>query len=73
MDEPTRGIDVGAKGEIYNLVRQLAKEGKSILFVSSELEEIQTVSDRIVVMRAGEFVRELPMNSTVEEMMHYAV
>ena len=54
MDEPTRGIDVGAKGEIYNLVRQLAREGKSVIFVSSELEEIQTVSDRILVMREGE-------------------
>ena len=73
MDEPTRGIDVGAKGEIYNLVRQLAREGKSVIFVSSELEEIQTVSDRILVMREGEITKELPMNSTVEEMMRYAV
>ena len=73
MDEPTRGIDVGAKGEIYNRVRQLAREGKSVIFVSSELEEIQTVSDRILVMREGEITKELPMNSTVEEMMRYAV
>ena len=73
MDEPTRGIDVGAKSEIYALVRQLADEGKSIIFVSSELEEVQLVSDRILVMGQGKVTAELPMNATVEEMMRYAV
>lgn len=73
MDEPTRGIDVGAKSEIYALVRQLADEGKSIIFVSSELEEIQMVSDRILVMGQGRVTKELPMNASVEEMMKYAV
>lgn len=73
MDEPTRGIDVGAKSEIYALVRQLADEGKSIIFVSSELEEIQMVSDRILVMGQGMVTKELPMNASVEEMMKYAV
>lgn len=73
MDEPTRGIDVGAKSEIYALIRELAQEGKSILFVSSELEEVQIVSDRILVMKEGSITRELPANSTVEEMMRYAV
>ena len=73
MDEPTRGIDVGAKSEIYALIRKLADEGKSIIFVSSELEEVQLVSDRILVMNKGRITKELPANSTVEEMMCYAV
>ena len=73
MDEPTRGIDIGAKSEIYALIRELAGMGKSILFVSSELEEIQMVSDRILVMSKGTVVKELKMNSTVEEMMSHAV
>ena len=73
MDEPTRGIDVGAKSEIYALIRELAQEGKSIIFVSSELEEVQIVSDRILVMKEGVITKELPANSTVEEMMRYAV
>jgi ABC-type sugar transport system ATPase subunit len=62
LDEPTRGIDVGAKSEIYRLMDDLAKEGKAILLISSELEEVLSMSDRILVMRegrlAGEFERE---------------
>lgn len=73
MDEPTRGIDVGAKSEIYKLVRELAKEGKSIIFVSSELEEIQMVCDRILVICDGRIRKELPAKSTVQEIMKYAV
>lgn len=53
MDEPTRGIDVGAKHEIYQLMRQLAKEGVSIIFVSSDLPEIINMSSRVVVMHEG--------------------
>ena len=62
LDEPTRGIDVGAKSEIYRLMDDLAREGKAILLISSELEEVLSMSDRILVMRegrlAGEFDRE---------------
>ena len=54
LDEPTRGIDVGAKYEIYRLINQCAEEGKAILFVSSEIEELMGVCDRILVIRAGE-------------------
>jgi ribose transport system ATP-binding protein len=54
LDEPTRGIDVGAKYEIYRLINQCAEEGKAILFVSSEIEELLGVCDRILVIRAGE-------------------
>ena len=54
FDEPTRGIDVGAKSEIYRIMRELSMEGKAILMVSSELPEIISVCDRVVVFRGGE-------------------
>jgi ribose transport system ATP-binding protein len=54
FDEPTRGIDVGAKQEMYHLIRQLAEEGKSIIMVSSELAEIIGLSDHVVVLHEGE-------------------
>ena len=53
LDEPTRGVDVGAKFEIYRIIRQLAAEGTAILLVSSELPELLGLSDRIVVMHEG--------------------
>ncbi len=54
LDEPTRGIDVGAKAEIYRLMRELADGGAVILMISSDMEEILNVSDRIAVMHEGE-------------------
>jgi len=54
LDEPTRGIDVGAKAEIYKLIRELAGEGIGIIFISSELPEIVGMSDRVIVMHEGE-------------------
>ena len=54
LDEPTRGIDVGAKAEIYRLMRALAGQGTVILMISSDMEEILNVSDRIAVMHEGE-------------------
>jgi ribose transport system ATP-binding protein len=53
FDEPTRGIDVGAKAEIYRLMRALADEGVGIMMISSDMEEVIGVSDRIAVMHAG--------------------
>ena len=53
FDEPTRGIDVGAKAEIYELIERLAAEGKAVLFVSSELPEVIRLADRVLVMREG--------------------
>lgn len=59
MDEPTRGIDVGAKSEIYALMRKLTEAGKSIIMISSEMAEIMKVSDRIIVMHEGEVTGEI--------------
>jgi erythritol transport system ATP-binding protein len=58
MDEPTRGIDVGAKQEIFDIVVQLAKQGLGIIFVSTELKEVLAISDRIIVMSKGKITRE---------------
>jgi ribose transport system ATP-binding protein len=66
-DEPTRGIDVGAKAEIYALLRQLAAQGMGILLISSELPEVLGMSDRILVMREGELAGELSGASATEE------
>ena len=67
VDEPTHGIDVGAKAEIYGLLRQLAAEGKGILLISSELPELLTLADRILVIREGQVSGELPGRQTTEE------
>jgi ABC-type sugar transport system ATPase subunit len=67
MDEPTRGIDVGAKAEIHRLMSGLAKEGLAVLMISSELPEIMGMSDRILVMRAGTIVAELARGAASQE------
>lgn len=73
LDEPTRGIDIGAKQEIYTLMRKLAAEGLAILFVSSEMEEIITLPDRVLVMREGAITGELQQSELSEEaVMHLA-
>ena len=73
FDEPTRGIDVGAKAEIYELMNKLVKEGKSIIMISSELTEVLRMSDRIVVMCEGRKTGELSIEeATQEKIMHYA-
>lgn len=73
MDEPTRGIDVNSKMEIYNIIVELVKRGKGIIIVSSELPEILGISDRIIVMHEGEVKGELKsQDATQEKIMHYA-
>ena len=73
LDEPTRGIDVGAKQEIYKLMEELAGKGVAILFVSSEMEEILGMSDRVLVMHEGRLTGELQRNELSEEaVMHLA-
>jgi putative multiple sugar transport system ATP-binding protein len=67
LDEPTRGIDVGAKYEIYTIINQLAEEGKSIIFISSELPEILGICDRIYVMNEGRIVGELTKEEASQE------
>jgi galactofuranose transport system ATP-binding protein len=70
LDEPTRGIDVGAKAEIQRLVLELAAEGKSIVFISSELEEVLRISHRIVVMRDHKKAAEYPGEVDDQTVMH---
>ncbi len=73
FDEPTRGIDVGAKSDIYKLMNELVKEGKSIIMISSELPEVLRMSDRIVVMCEGRKSGELTINeATPKKIMHLA-
>jgi putative multiple sugar transport system ATP-binding protein len=67
LDEPTRGIDVGAKYEIYTIINRLANEGKGIILISSELPEILGVCDRIYVMREGRIVGEVPASEASQE------
>ena len=73
FDEPTRGIDVGAKSEMYALMEDLASKGKSVIMISSELAEIQRLSDRVIVMCEGRITGELDIaDATQEEIMKYA-
>jgi ABC-type sugar transport system ATPase subunit len=73
LDEPTRGIDVGAKAEIYSLIRRLAGEGMAVLMTSSELPELLTVADRILVMCEGRLTADFPRaEATEERIMHAA-
>ena len=75
FDEPTRGVDVGARYEIYQLINELAGQGKAVLLISSELPEVLGVADRILVMRAGRIAGELPdaRAATQEQVLRLAV
>ncbi|WP_114571692.1 sugar ABC transporter ATP-binding protein [Exiguobacterium flavidum] len=73
FDEPTKGVDVGAKGDIFDLITRLAEDGKGIVYASSELNEILRITDRVYVMYDGEIVKELVTRETSEEeIMYYA-
>ena len=67
LDEPTRGIDVGAKYEIYCIINDLVKAGKSVIMISSELPEVIGMSDRIYVMNEGKFIAEMPASEATQE------
>jgi inositol transport system ATP-binding protein len=67
LDEPTRGIDVGAKSEVYRLMTEFVKTGRSIIMISSELPEILGMSDRIMVMHEGDKVGELTRSEATQE------
>src|ERR1035437_193826 len=73
LDEPTRGVDVGAKEEIHKLIDDLAKQGLAILVISSDLPEILALSDRIIVIREGRIAGELPGGSNAEAILQLAV
>ncbi len=72
LDEPTRGIDVGAKAEIYQLIRRLASEGRAIVMTSSELPELLAVADRIIVLCEGRLAAEIPRALATEEAIMHA-
>ena len=67
LDEPTRGVDVGAKAEIYALIRRLAADGAAVLVISSELPEVLQLSDRIAVMARGRIAGIVPARGATEE------
>ena len=67
LDEPTRGIDVGAKYEIYCIINDLAAEGKSVIMISSELPEVLGMSDRIYIMNEGRMVGEMKASEATQE------
>ena len=75
FDEPTRGIDVGAKFEIYQLMNRLAEQGKGIIMISSELPEVLGMSDRIMVLNEGELMGEVANSPEVtqEQLMALAI
>ena len=73
FDEPTRGIDVGAKVEIYNLMNQLKKQGIAVMFVSSEMPEVLGIADRVIVMCDGRITGEVMANETTQnEVLKFA-
>ena len=74
LDEPTRGIDVGAKADVHALIAGLADQGKAVLLISSEMSELLALSDRLLVMRQGEISAELdPLKVTQEEVLKHAM
>jgi len=73
LDEPTQGVDVGAKSEIHRIIRTLAKEGLAVLMISSDLPEVLGMSDRIAVMREGKLTAVLPGNADAHEVMAAAL
>jgi putative multiple sugar transport system ATP-binding protein len=73
LDEPTRGIDVGAKYEIYGIINKLAEEGKAVIVISSEMPELLGISDRIYVMNEGRFVGEMPTKEASQEKIMRAI
>jgi putative multiple sugar transport system ATP-binding protein len=73
LDEPTRGIDVGAKYEIYTIIARLAAEGKAVIVISSEMPELLGISDRIYVMNEGRIVGEMAASDASQEKIMRAI
>ena len=72
IDEPTRGIDIGNKSQIYDFIDRLVRAGKAVIVVSSELPELVGLSDRVLVMRGGRIVAELTGKAITEQNVVYA-
>jgi ribose transport system ATP-binding protein len=74
LDEPTRGVDIGAKSEIYKLIGEIAQQGVAVIFISSELPEVVGIAQRVLVMRNGSIVAELKDKNeiTQETIMAFA-
>src|SRR5439155_12405715 len=72
LDEPTQGVDIGARAEIYLLIKNIVGRGGSVLMISSDLPELLGMSHRIAIMRNGELVATLPGGATQEEVMRHA-
>jgi ABC-type sugar transport system ATPase subunit len=66
LDEPTRGVDIGAKKEIYGVIEELVAKGMGILLISSEMEEILRLADRVYILRQGHIVKELARGDASE-------
>lgn len=75
LDEPTRGIDVGAKSEIYQLIEKIASEGTAVVIISSEIPEIQSICDRVIIMKEGQITAELNRDQlqSAETILKYAI
>jgi ABC-type sugar transport system ATPase subunit len=73
LDEPTQGVDVGAKSETHSIIRQLAEDGLAVLLISSDLPEIMGMSDRILVMHEQRIIAELPGSATADSIMSAAL
>jgi ribose transport system ATP-binding protein len=67
LDEPTRGVDIGAKTEILKLINDLAKDGLSVILMTSEMNDLMSLSDRIIVMAGGKISKEFGRNNTSQE------
>ena len=74
LDEPTKGIDVGAKAEFYKMIREYARNGMAVILISSELPEVIGLSDRIIIMREGRVAGEVTREEATEELLlNYAM
>jgi ribose transport system ATP-binding protein len=69
LDEPTRGVDVGARAELYHLIHELAADGVAVVLVSSEMPEVLGLSDNVLVMREGKVIARAPANELTEAMV----
>jgi putative multiple sugar transport system ATP-binding protein len=73
LDEPTRGIDIGAKYEIYTIINDLAASGKGVLVISSEMPELLGICDRLYVMNEGRLIDEMPVHEASQEKIMAAI